>query len=289
VCKLAIVVGIASSLLLIPSGHSQTSQYPNNAEGLRQFLLGCIADAHGGDEAALNRAVESTEIPDYAAWFPRNYPGPGNSWVDPYGRELEARQHEMTLIFHALARDHGEFTTRQLVDVPGMDHGMEWGMLHAAAQPVDIYFASWQSDGDSTHTSAPIGYFFFIDGGFRWDSTIQFMWHVDDAGNYVKNEPFNVSKLVFVHKVDPIYPYPADGKHPTGIVRLRFTVNADGSVRDVESVGGEGTTSDPRLIKAAIHAIQQWRYQHVALDGRPQEVHLLRVDVKVEPAAGSNQ
>jgi hypothetical protein len=47
---------------------------------------------------------------------------------------------------------------------------MEWGMLHNSRTPLDMYYASWKSA-----PGAPdewIGYFFYVDGMFRWDSTL---------------------------------------------------------------------------------------------------------------------
>jgi hypothetical protein len=38
-----------------------------------------------------------------------------------------------------------------------------------------VYFASWKPPNQSKEAKAePIGYFYFLDGGFRWDSLISF-------------------------------------------------------------------------------------------------------------------
>ena len=67
------------------------------------------------------------------------------------------------------AQDDGEIRVRKLVDKPGGNRDMEWGMIHNSRTPLDIYHADWKSG-----TGAPnewIGYFIYINGGFRLNST----------------------------------------------------------------------------------------------------------------------
>jgi hypothetical protein len=67
-----------------------------------------------------------------------------------------------------LAQGEGEIQIRKLVDKPGGDRDMEWGMIHNSRTPLDIYHAGWKSS-----TAAPDewgGYFIYIDGMFRLES-----------------------------------------------------------------------------------------------------------------------
>ena len=58
-----------------------------------------------------------------------------------------------------------------------------------------------------------------------------------------------------VRKVAPVYPDLARRMRITGIVKLRATIAPDGSVKSIESVGG-----NPLLIKAAQEAVTKWKY-----------------------------
>jgi protein TonB len=79
------------------------------------------------------------------------------------------------------------------------------------------------------------------------------------------------SKLV--HQVKPGYPKEAKEDHISGQVRTEALVGADGRVIEVRLISG-----DPILAKAAIEAIQKWRYRPTLLNGRPVEV-LTEIDV----------
>jgi TonB family protein len=58
-----------------------------------------------------------------------------------------------------------------------------------------------------------------------------------------------------VKQVMPVYPPAAKKAGIQGIVRLRVTINKDGSVNDIRVLSGP-----PPLVKAAMDAVQQWRY-----------------------------
>lgn len=58
-----------------------------------------------------------------------------------------------------------------------------------------------------------------------------------------------------VTQVRPVYPPAAKAAGIQGNVRLRITINKDGSVMDINVLSG-----DPQLVKAALEAVPQWRY-----------------------------
>ena len=67
-------------------------------------------------------------------------------------------------------------------------------------------------------------------------------------------------------RMKPLYPMRARERGIEGIVRLRFVVDADGSVRDVEVV-----SSEPEGVfdRAAGAAAARWRFAPAVKDGRP--------------------
>lgn len=174
-----ILIVIISALLFAARRQSQLaipeqkSKYPNTADGLRIFLDDILMAGKSGDRAKIAELVSQTEIPNYHDWFYRMYSrDKAESWITPYGEELQQNEEEFRQMFLALAQSEGRITTRKLVDSPSSDKGLEWALLHSAREPLDIYFAEWES---AKHASVPnqrIGYFIFIDGMFRWDSLI---------------------------------------------------------------------------------------------------------------------
>lgn len=65
-----------------------------------------------------------------------------------------------------------------------------------------------------------------------------------------------------VKKVEPEYPAVLRDKGIGGTVRLRVTVRPDGSVKDVQTIGGNAV-----LVDAASRAVKQWRYAPAEKEG----------------------
>ncbi|WP_339012283.1 TonB family protein [Aeromonas popoffii] len=64
--------------------------------------------------------------------------------------------------------------------------------------------------------------------------------------------------LMPLQRIEPVYPYRAQQSGIEGFVTLRFSVNAEGGVQDVEVVEARPKRQFER---AAIQAINKWRYQ----------------------------
>jgi periplasmic protein TonB len=72
---------------------------------------------------------------------------------------------------------------------------------------------------------------------------------------------------LLVHRVNPPYPPLAITARISGTVELRAIIGRDGNVRSVEVLSGS-----PLLARAAVGAVQQWRYRPTLLNGEPVEV-----------------
>jgi hypothetical protein len=151
-----------------------SAEYPNTADGLRSFLNILLAVAKNGDRKQVIAIIQQTEIPDYRSWYSSMFiPGSAISWANPYGKYLDQREQTFAEFWQNLAKDDGEVLVRKLIDKPGGARDIEWGMLHNSRTPLDMYFASWKSATGSRYEW--IGYFYYIDGMFRWDSTVSMM------------------------------------------------------------------------------------------------------------------
>jgi len=76
-----------------------------------------------------------------------------------------------------------------------------------------------------------------------------------------------VMEARLVNRVQPEYPQAAMVLHLSGVVQLRAIIGTDGAIRNLEVVSG-----NPILVRAAVEAVQQWRYEPTRLTGVPVEV-----------------
>jgi TonB family protein len=85
------------------------------------------------------------------------------------------------------------------------------------------------------------------------------------------SEPMRVSGGVqmakLIRKVMPVYPPLAKSARISGVVHLIGTIAKDGTIRNLQIVGGH-----PMLARAAVEAVEQWVYQPTLLNGVPVEV-----------------
>jgi periplasmic protein TonB len=76
-----------------------------------------------------------------------------------------------------------------------------------------------------------------------------------------------ISEGLLIHQIRPAYPPIALTAHVQGEVILQAVIGKDGSIQNLRVVSGH-----PMLIKAAVDAVQQWRYRPYLLNGEPVEV-----------------
>jgi TonB family protein len=243
------------------------STYANTTEGLQRLLQNIRAAAKRGDTERVATSIKDTEIPNCGAWLHKMYESDkADSWMglcDP--KVLASNEKSMQELFTRLAKEEGEILTRKVNDNPEPGHGLEWGWLGAIRQPLDIYFASWKSSNEPKDSKGdPIGYFMFIDNGFRWESGIK---SFKASERKITNAKIVQPKLV--KKVDPIYPPEAAAQHIGGTVRIYYVIGGDGAVYNAHAISGEGLSNDSSLRKAAEEAVMQWRYQPGTFDGKP--------------------
>ncbi|MGB2898150.1 MAG: hypothetical protein WBB89_02720, partial [Candidatus Acidiferrum sp.] len=96
-------------------------------------------------------------------------------------------------------------------------------MVHGGKEPLEVYFASWKSPNQPKEAKGePIGYFYFLEGGFRWDSLISF------PKFKISNAKIVPARLI--KKVEPVYPADAAAQHISGTVRVYYVIGGDGAV-----------------------------------------------------------
>jgi TonB family protein len=85
----------------------------------------------------------------------------------------------------------------------------------------------------------------------------------------------NVQAAKIITRVAPVYPPDCKAEGVSGIVLLRAVIGKDGSVTSLQA---KNELVDARLVRSAMEAVQQWRYNTTLLNGNPVEV-LTEVEV----------
>jgi hypothetical protein len=145
--------------------------YPDTVDGFRDLLFDMRAAAKESNQEKLAAFIKDTEIPNCDAWLHTMYDSDkADSWMGLCeAKSRDPRERDLKELFERIAKLDGQFITRKVNDNPQPGKGLEWGWLQAIKQPLDIYWASWLPSSEPKESEAdPIGYFMFIDGGFRW-------------------------------------------------------------------------------------------------------------------------
>jgi TonB family protein len=264
-----------------------TRTYENSTEGLQLLLQDVLAAARVGDRPKLASLVNQMEIPNYQEWFTKTFgKEKGESWVESYGRDLTRNESVLQDMFMQFANQDEEIITRKVNDAPEPGRDVEFAILNNQLRPVDIYYASWRKrESPKGSNGDPIGYFVFVDGKFRWDSSIRFMtirpsiapndaaspWtppartasqpsDLPTAGNDHGAYHPGVAGVGYpscVYCPDPQYTKQARKKRLQGTVTLQAIIQADGRATDIQVL----KSSVPDLNESAIEAVGRWRFK----------------------------
>ncbi len=79
----------------------------------------------------------------------------------------------------------------------------------------------------------------------------------------------SVQATKVIHKVAPVYPADCKAAGIEGTVLVRALIAQDGSMKQLNVIN---KMVDPRLVKASMDVLPQWRYQPTLLNGLPVEV-----------------
>ncbi len=79
-----------------------------------------------------------------------------------------------------------------------------------------------------------------------------------------------LSEAQLIDKVMPIYPVPAQRAGIQGDVKLHALISRDGSIQSLSLISGH-----PLLARAAVEAVEQWKYRPYILNGEAVEVETL--------------
>lgn len=150
---------------------SSNSPYANNIDGMRKLLEKMRTAAKDNNSDELSALLKATEVPNCEVWLHKMYASnKADSWMELCdAKSLGASEHELASSLRGIAKQDGTFVIRSVNRAPERGNSFESSWLQAIRQPLDIYWAGWTQPSS---LNSFVGYFAFIDGEFRWQSTI---------------------------------------------------------------------------------------------------------------------
>lgn len=146
--------------------------------------------------------------------------------------------------------------------------------------PTSVYVPDKPEVVPTTTTTACVG---CVEGGVDYgangtdggNTLMAQLLHTDPVQPVIKGPAEATRKLVISHmqesmlisRVEPKYPPLAIASRTEGPVVLAAVIGRDGRIENLRLVSGH-----PLLAKAALDAVQQWRYRPTVLNGQPVEV-----------------
>jgi len=245
----------------------QSGNYPDTADGLHALLQQLMGAIQKNDAAQVSTLTHSLILPDYQAWFLQVFgDNIGVRMAQLYEESLpnfDARFNDSISVFVAAERTAISVTRFQAPDLPNND-SYSVGLVKAMQNPVPVYHVEMNKSGESTR-SFP-GFFVFVQGNFRYIG-----WHAMGAVPNLLPKRIrvggNVQSAQIARQVMPSYPSGAREKHIEGTVVLHVVIDKDGSLLEVQPTQGP-----QELMKAAVDAVQKWRYEPTLLNGEPVQV-----------------
>ena len=262
--------------------------YPNTSDGLRMLLEQLRLGMRSGNDKDVRASIKQTEIPNARSWFYSMYPSDkADSWVGAYEKGLAENEEDFHQLFVRLSTAEGRIEIRKVNDDPQPGKGLEWGLLNSARAHLDVYFADWKPGSPSDSRMEPIGYFFFIDGMFRWDSLIHAMRPRMDQSKFAttsdpSQEESPVSGPIFsvgpgvsapmkISQTEAPYTDSARKAKIEGVTMLTMVVDIDGRAKQIkvsQSLRGD-------LDEKAVEAMRASRFRPAIRKGQPVPVRIM--------------
>ena len=245
------------------------SSYPDSPEGLRNIVESIFGAIRSGDQAETSAYCSSFLISDHTAWFVKVFASTEGPRLDAkYSGVLAAnpnlfRDLFATSLFHS--RTNLKITVLQRPVDPGPR--LAQVAVQAMAIPVPLYYVEGRNeDAKDAFPVSGIGYFVYVDGGFRFLPT-EVLEALSTAPPLRIRIPESLLGSQITYRVTPVYPDQARATGIKGDVVVHIVVGTDGTVKEATVVGG-----DPALGQAALDAVRQWKCRPTLLDSKPVEV-----------------
>jgi hypothetical protein len=158
-------VALGTASLGAGASESQNhAPYPDSAQGLKQELKDMRELVRSRRSDQLRAMITNLEFPDARAWYLANFGTPGLETADYTERNLRKSQQRLENQMVQFAHEDGYFSVKK--------QNAKKAFPRIITVP-EIFLAAWESNAafGQNGSETPFGYFVFVDGKFRWDSS----------------------------------------------------------------------------------------------------------------------
>src|SRR6202047_3010641 len=243
--------------------------YPDTPKGLQDFLEVAFAAIKANDKPKIDSLWQSAQLPGHAAWFARTF-------GDKEGAALEAAYTKQLGSTPSLPAKTYEFVasldTFKFVILPlaqaAVNRPDSWAklILLSIKAPVSAYRA--EAIGPAGAASYMLGYFFYVQGGFR--RIDESVFSALSAARISTRLPYISAleaQMLLLQSTPPVTPPLVRRAGISNTVMLDVIIDVLGQVRSASILSG-----DLVLGNAARAAVLGWRYRPYIQNGRPVDV-----------------
>jgi TonB family protein len=243
--------------------------YPDSPKGLQDFLEVVLAAIKANDKPKIDSLWQSAQLPGHAAWFARLFGDKEGAVLEAaYTRQLgsSASQPGRTYQFVA-GLDTFKFVILPLAQA-AVSRPDSWAklILLSMKAPVSGYRA--EAIGPAGAASYMLGYFIYVEGGFRWiDESVFSALSIARISTTLPYISALEAQMLLLQSAPPVTPPLVRKAGISNTVMLDVIIDALGQVRSASILSG-----DLVLGNAARAAVLGWRYHPYIQNGRPVDV-----------------
>jgi TonB family protein len=253
------------------SSTAQPGSYQDTADSLHVLLQQLLSAIEKNEVTQAPALTHGFILPAYQTWFPKVFGDEaGARMAEKYGESLskfDANFKQQMQLYIKEGMTEITVTLLESADQPSTD-SYAIRAIRAMRNPVPVYSVAMGKAGAASWNVS--GIFVFEQGGFRFVDllTIHALDNSSASSPKIFHVGHNVQAARMIHQVMPQYPSEAKSKGIQGTVLLHATIAKDGTVAHLSYIGGPA-----ELVKSAMAAVKQWRYEPTRLDGQPVEVN----------------
>jgi TonB family protein len=245
------------------------SAYPDSPKGLQDFLEDLFAAIKANDKPKIDALWQSTLLPGHAAWFAQVFGEKEAAALEAtYARKLAsaAPGPDKTYSFVA-GLDSAKFVVLPLAQA-AVKRPDSWAkpILLSMMTQVPVYRA--EAIGPAGTASYMLGYFFYVEGAFRWvDESIFSALSAAKISTRLPYISASEAQMLLLQSTPPSTPQLVRKDGISNTVILDVIIDVLGQVKSASILSG-----DLVLGNAARAAVLGWRYRPYIQNGRPLDV-----------------
>jgi TonB family protein len=258
---------------------SAAEAYTDSTQSLQSFLGELLAATKAGDRKQVSSLISKTEIPNEREWFLSMYPKEkAETWIEPYEKDLPRNEGALQQFFERISGGDGQFLIQKQSEVPNPGNSLIWAMLDNPNPSPEAYLANWKSAASADPRPQFIGFFYFLDGAFRWNSLVHVEPRQPVAGcasaQGADSQTVSGPVMKFgsgiipprvIHSEEPQYTASAKRVNLEGTAVLSAVIDIDGCAKQVKVTRPIGQGLDAK----AVEALQKERFSPATSKGQP--------------------